>query len=248
LFTLILYVKEKEDVIMRTQITFYAFILLLFVVSNVSAATVIIIDGNFDDWKDVPVLIKDPDDIAEDNGDIKEIQAYSTTDTFYAMLTVYGTAAPKDNQRYYYHILIDADNNIKTGYDNSIYEGNPTGVKNPIGADFYAQIGRRSGVDDGIEVYFLTANTADVVAKDFEWAAGGDSIEMAIPFEMFTPLQNIGDIFKVKQTIMIAAFQEGDANDWEVDWTESAEHIVGVPAAVKPVGKLPVTWATIKGL
>jgi len=32
--------------------------------------------------------------------------------------------------------LIDADNKLTTGFDNSQYEGNPTGVEDPIGADF----------------------------------------------------------------------------------------------------------------
>ena len=208
----------------------------------------IVIDGDFGDWADVPVLIEDPDDIGEDNGDIKEIRVYSTVDTLYAMITVYGTAAPPppDNQRYYYHLLIDADNNIKTGYNNSVYEGNDTGVKTPIGADFYAQIGRRDGADDGIEVYFLTADDAQMIGEGFPWAASGDSIEMAIPFEMLQPLDNLGNIFGLEQVIKIAAFQEGSANGWEVDWTESAEHVIGLPLAVEPGGKLAITWGSLK--
>ena len=206
----------------------------------------ILIDGSFADWADIPVLIEDPDDVGEDNGDIKEIRAYSTEDTLYIMLTVYGTAAPQDAERYYYHVLVDADNDLNTGFDNAMYEGNETGVKNSIGADFYVQVGRKNGADDGIAVYFLTDATGDAVAQDFSWMAGGDSMEIAVPFEMFNPLQNIGDIFKPKQTMMIAAFQEGSANDWECDWTESAEHVVGAPIAVEPADKLPVTWAALK--
>jgi hypothetical protein len=162
------------------------------------------------------------------------------------MLTVYGEAAPQDALRYYYHVLIDADNNINTGFDNSEYEGTPTGVQNSIGADFYVQVGRNSGADDGIEVHFLTAATDNSVAEGFSWLPGGDSMEIAVPYDMFNPLQDIGEIFIVRQTVAIAAFQEGSANDWEVDWTESAEHVIGVPASVTPDGKLPVTWATLK--
>lgn len=232
---------------MRKSSIFSATIFVLVIISTLSAtAETITIDGNFDDWKAIPTLIKDPDDIGENNGDIKEIKAFSTADTIYFMMSVYGTAAPKDAQRYYYHILIDADNNKKTGFDNSVYEGNPTGVKSSIGVDFYAQIGRKNGADDGITVNFLTAGSDDEVAKDFKWAFGGDSIEMAIPYKMLIALQNIGDIFKVNQTVMIAAYQEGNANDWEVDWTESAAHIVGVPSAVMPADKLSATWAMIK--
>ncbi len=231
---------------MKTRAIIY-FAMMLFLVSNLAYSAVEIkIDGNFDDWKDVPVLIEDPDDVEEDNGDIKEIRAFSTEDTLYVMMTVYGEAAPADDQRYYYHTLIDADNDFKTGYDNSVYEGNDTGVKNPIGADFYAQIGRRNGADDGIEIYFLTANTADVIGEGFEWLAGGDSLEMAVPFEMLNPLQNIGDIFIPKQKVMIAVFQEGSANDWEVDWTESGEHVIAAPLTVEPIGKLSSMWGQIK--
>ena len=162
------------------------------------------------------------------------------------MITVYGTAAAQDNERYYYHLLIDADNSLKTGFSNAEYEGNPTGVKNPIGSDFYAQIGRRNGADDGIEIYFLTAESADKIGEDFSWAAGGDSIEMALPFDSLTPLKDLGDIFKVGQTVAIAAFQEGSANDWEVDWTEAGEHVIGVPSAVSPLGKLSTVWSALK--
>jgi hypothetical protein len=234
---------------MRFRITLCAFGLLflaIYITQTVAADVNIVIDGNFDDWADVPVIIQDPDDVFEDNGDIKELRVHSTDDTLYIMLSVYGTAAPADDQRYYYHTLIDADSNINTGFDNSEYEENATGVQNPIGADFYVQVGRRSGADDGIEVYFLTADSADTVSEGFAWAAGGDSMEIAVPFAMFNALQDIGDIFVVGQTIMVAAFQEGNANDWEVDWTESAEHVIGVPTAIEPTSKLPTKWAKLK--
>jgi hypothetical protein len=234
---------------MRFQATFFTFIFLFLMIPLMQAWAVevnIEIDGAFADWADIPVLIEDPDDVMEDNGDVKEIRVHSTENTLYAMLTVYGTAAPQDNERYYYHILVDADNKAKTGFDNSMYEGKETGVKESIGADFYVQVGRRNGADDGIEVHFLTPTTDDTVDQDFSWAAGGDSMEIAVPFEMFNPLQDLGVIFEMDQKIMVAAFQEGSANDWEVDWTESAEYVIGTRIAVEPVGKLPVTWSAIK--
>ena len=236
---------------MSFRAAFYALVLLLLTapIMQVTAVKVnIVIDGDFKDWEDIPVIVEDPDDVGEDNGDIKEIRAYSTKDTLYVMLTVYGTAAPQDNLRYYYHILVDADNKLNTGFDNSMYEGNDTGVEEPIGADFYMQVGRRDGADDGIEVHFLTPLSDDMVAEAFPWAAGGHSMEMAVPFEMFDPLDDIGEVFKVDQTIMIASFQEGSANDWEVDWTEPAEHIIGKPIVVQPAGKLPVVWGALKAI
>ena len=236
---------------MSFRAAFCALVLLFLTASIMQVTAVkvnIVIDGDFKDWEDIPVIIEDPDDGGEDNGDIKEIRAYSTKDTLYVMLTVYGTAAPQDNLRYYYHILVDADNKLNTGFDNSMYEGNDTGVEEPIGADFYMQVGRRDGADDGIEVHFLTPLSDDMVAEAFPWAAGGHSMEMAVPFEMFDPLDDIGEVFKVDQTIMIASFQEGSANDWEVDWTEPAEHIIGKPIVVQPAGKLPVVWGALKAI
>ncbi len=184
----------------------------------------ITIDGDFSDWAYVAPSIDDPDDVVEDNGDIKAVYAHSTADTFYARMTVYGTAAPQDDQRYYYHILIDADSDPATGFDNSMYEGSSTGVVDAIGADFYVMIGRRNGADDGLEVYFCrSADDQAVVAMDFPYAASGDSIELAVPYSFFVPQDDLGDIFMPGQTFRFAAFQEGSANDWEVDWTEPAE-------------------------
>jgi len=87
---------------MRFRIILCAFGLLflaIYITQTVVADVNIVIDGNFDDWADVPVIIQDPDDVLEDNGDIKELRVHSTDDTLYIMLTVYGTAAPADDQR-----------------------------------------------------------------------------------------------------------------------------------------------------
>ena len=223
-------------------------ILGFFILCKFAFAVDITIDGNFDDWQKIPVLIEDPDDIGDDNGDIKSIKVASDESSLYMLMTVYGTAAPKNAERYYYHLLVDADNSMKTGFDNSEYEGNKTGVKKPIGADFYAQVGRKNGADDGIAVNFLRADSDDTVSEGFTYMANGDSYEAEIPFEMFKPLDNLGDIFKVGSTIAIAAFQEGSANDWEVDWTESALHVIGAPAAVKSNGKLTIIWGKLKSM
>ncbi|HNR98469.1 MAG TPA: hypothetical protein PKX48_09265 [Planctomycetota bacterium] len=194
----------------------------------------ITIDGDFSDWAYLPALIKDPADVFEPNGDIKAVYAHSTADTLYARIAVYGTAAPRDAQRYYYHILIDADNDPATGFDNSEYEGNPTGVVETIGADFYIMIGRKNGADDGLKIYFCRAGGYEKeIAWDVLYAASGDSIELAVPYASLVPEDDLGAIFKPGQTFKIAAFQEGNANDWEVDWTESAE--VRIP----PAGNMP---------
>jgi hypothetical protein len=209
----------------------------------------IVIDGNFEDWENIPVAIEDPQDMSKSNihGDYKSIKVASTEETFFALETVYGQAAPVDNFRYYYHILIDADNKVSTGVKNDIYEDNPTGVKDVIGADFYVQIGRRNGADDGIIVVHLESQQE--VFQDFPWESAGDSIELCVNFELFTAPAgfDIGAIFQPGQTIRVAAFQEGNADGWgPIDWTEPAEHVIGKPFAVEPENKAAVVWGALK--
>jgi len=226
--------------------TIIIIISLLIFCGQVSVGLEITIDGKFNDWEKVPVLIDDPKDIEEPNGDLKSIKVVAFDGIFYTMMTVYGLAAPPppDNQRYYYHLLIDADNNIDTGFNNSEYEGNATGVEKPLGADFYIQIGRRNGNDDGIEIYFLQAGDQSI-NEGFEWMQSEDSLEIAVPFEMFD-VPDFGDLFTDGQTMNISAFQEGSANSWECDWVESAEYTIGDTYPVDIKGKLPVIWANLK--
>lgn len=215
---------------------------------TVWAGLEITIDGNFDDWEDVPILVEDPQDVQEPNGDYKSIRVVAFDKVFYAMETVYGTAAPPlpDNQRYYYHLIIDTDNDLNTGFSNSEYEGNDTGVKDPIGVELFIQIGRKNGADNGIAVYFLDAGVNEQgIFENFEWMQSGDSLELAVPFEVFK-----GSDFEAQfvngHTIKISAFQEGSANSWECDWMESAEYTLGDTFPVSAKGKLAVTWADIK--
>lgn len=209
----------------------------------------IVVDGDTADWERVPVAIEDPKDMsaANVNGDYKEIRLFSTEKTLYALQTVYGTAAPKDAFRYYYHLLIDADAKSDTGVKNDAYEGVATGVKDVIGADFYMQIGRRNGADDGIEVYHLESQQR--IFADFPHAYGGDSIELSVDWNQFVFPQgfDLGVVFSKGTTIRIAAFQEGNADGWgPIDWTESARHAIAKPFAVEPNGKLAATWASLK--
>jgi len=230
-----------------------ALLLALTVVQSAPAwsqeAKNIVIDGGFEDWQDIPTAIEDPQDMSENNihGDYKAIKVATTEETFFALETVYGDAAPADNFRYYYHVLIDADNKATTGIKNDTYEGNPTGVKDVIGADFYAQIGRRDGANDGIIVVHLESEQA--VFQDFPWMNSGDSMELAVDFDSFTvPVGfDIGAIFQPGQTIRVAAFQEGNADGWgPIDWTEPAEHVIGKPFPVEPRGKVTLFWGALK--
>ena len=209
----------------------------------------IVIDGKFDDWADIPVAIEDPKDMSDKNvhGDYKEIKLASTEKTFYVLQTVYGEAAPADPFRYYYHILIDADANVDTGIKNDVYEDVPTGVKDVIGADFYIQIGRRAGANDGIAVVHIESQQE--IFLDFPWANGGDSMELAVDWSVLVPPAGfeLGPIFRKGDTIRVAAFQEGNADGWgPIDWTEPAEHVIATPLSVDPAGKLAATWGALK--
>ncbi len=223
-----------------------AIIMILAFCGTVWAGLEITIDGNFDDWEDIPILVEDAQDVLELNGDYKSIRVVAFGNVFYAMETVYGEAAPADNQRYYYHIIIDTDNDLNTGFNNSEYEGNDTGIEDPIGVDLVIQIGRRNGADDGITVYSYDAGGNEQgIFENFEWMQDGDSLELAVPFEVFE-----GSDFEAQfvngHTMKISAFQEGSANDWECDWMESAEYKIGYTFPVDAKGKLAVKWAELK--
>jgi hypothetical protein len=220
----------------------------------------IIIDGEFDDWADVQVLIEDPADMLDANGDYREIRVVSEGEVLYNMQTVNGDANgtasptyppdPPGTERYYYHLLIDADDDLSTGWDISEYEGSPTGVADPIGVDFYIMIGRDSGNEDedfnaGIEVYFVWTDEMDevqdaVIREDFDWQQGGDSQELAVPFDWFgvpdplpddwpddvpeDALASLGALFVPGQAMSFGAFQEGNADGWAIDVTGTAEY------------------------
>ncbi len=232
----------------------------------------ITIDGSFDDWADVPVLIEDPVDMRDPNGDYREIRIVSEGEVLYSMQTVNGdangTAAPTyppdppAQQRYYYHVLIDADNDLNTGWDNSEYEENPTGVTDPIGVDFYIQIGRDSDRPDddfnrGISVTFAWVDEMGeyhdtVLKEDFDWQQGGDSLELAVPFDWFgvpdplpedwpddvpeDVLASLAELFVPGQTMKFAAFQEGNDDGWATDFTQTAEYTLGDGDEEPPLG------------
>ena len=82
--------------------------------------------------------VDDPSDMADSSGDIKRIEAWVEDGNLHLTMTVYGVFAPSVaetpagmSNRYYYHWLLDTDNNPDTGYHNSEYEGTPTGLTKP---------------------------------------------------------------------------------------------------------------------
>jgi hypothetical protein len=168
--------------------------------------------------------VDDPSDMADSSGDIKRVEAWVDEGNLNLTMTVYGVFAPSVedtpegmSNRYYYHWILDTDNNPDTGYFNDEYEGNPTNLETPIGVDVLIQFGWRDGATNGVYAYTLDPSTGDEVElfEDYEYTIDGDTIHAAIP------LEDLG--LEPDQTIAVSAYQEGASNDWQVDWVESFE-------------------------
>ncbi len=131
--------------------------------------------------------------------------------------------------RYYYHWLLDTDNNPDTGYLNDDYEGTPTNVKTPIGVDLMVQFGWRNGATNGVYAYTLDPSTGDEVElfQDYEYTIDGDTIHAVIP------LADLG--LTPNDIIAVSAFQEGASNGWQVDWMESFVMPLTVTKATNPI-------------
>ncbi|MDP6592400.1 MAG: hypothetical protein QGH48_04790 [Candidatus Poseidoniia archaeon] len=110
--------------------------------------------------------------------------------------------------RYYYHWIIDADNNLKTGFNNSSYEKKATNVKKPIGVEKVVMIGWKNGKPNGIEAY-NALNDDEVFTKDYKYAASGDMLEAEVPLKALGLTEG--------GTVGFSAFQEGASNGWAVD-------------------------------
>jgi len=168
--------------------------------------------------------VDDPSDMADSSGDIKRIEAWMDEGNLNLTMTVYGVFAPSVEDtpagmtnRYYYHWLLDTDNNPATGYLNDEYEGNATNLQTPIGVDLLVQFGWRDGATNGVYAYTLDPLTGDEVElfEDYEYTIEGDTIHAVIP------LADLG--LTPDDIIAVSAFQEGASNGWQVDWIESFE-------------------------
>ncbi len=206
-----------------------------------SISYAITIDGNFDDWAGVATKVEDDEDMADSSGDIKMIQAFYEGENLYLRMTVYGIITPTVDQtpagmenRYYYHWILDTDEDIDTGYDNSEYESNPTNV-DPIGVDVIVMVGWKDGAPNGTEAY--DALTEELFIENFDYASGGDSMEAMIPIEAIGVSE--GD------SISLSAFQEGASNDWQVDWLNPTT-LEFMLMSVESEGKVTTTWAKLK--
>jgi len=173
--------------------------------------------------------VSDPKDMADSSGDIRNIQAIVQGRNLFLRMTVDGLAAPSVDDtpegmknRYYYHWLLDTDNDTATGFKNDAYEGNPTGLAKPIGVDLVVMIGWRDGKPNGIAAYDPLVGDDSPLVVDYTFATGGDSVEASIPLADLglTPGQAVG----------FSAFQEGASDGWSVDWVEST------PLTLKEIG------------
>ena len=164
--------------------------------------------------------VDDPADLPDANGDIRQITAAVEGDHLMLTMTVEGVFGPQPDQtaegksnRHYYHWLVDSDNDPATGFSNSEYEGEPTGLQNPIGADLVIQIGWRDGAPNGVNAY--DPLTDKVLIEDYEWSSDGATASAAIPLAALNLASG--------QTVSLSAFQEGASDGWLVDWIESVE-------------------------
>jgi hypothetical protein len=182
------------------------------------------------------VGVDDPSDMADSSGDIKRIEAWVDEGDLNLTMTVYGVFAPSVadtpagmTNRYYYHWLLDTDNNPATGYLNNEYEGNSTHLQTPIGVDVLVQFGWRNGDTDGVYAYTLDPLTGDEVElfEDYEYTIDGDTIHAVIP------LADLG--LTSDDTIAVSAFQEGASNGWQCDWVESVVLPLTVVRAFNPI-------------
>jgi len=212
-------------------------LILTILICSISWAITI---GDFGDWPGVVTVIDDAD-MADSSGDVREIQAAYQDDHLFLRMVVDGTIAPSVDEtpegmtnRYYYHWILDTDNDVATGFNNSEYEGNATNVT-PIGVDVVVMIAWRDGSENGLEIY--DPLTEEMFAETFPFEASGDSMEAVVSLEAIGA--SVGDI------IAFSAFQEGASGDWAVDWLEPGT-LELVPVAVEPKGKLATTWAGIK--
>jgi hypothetical protein len=131
------------------------------------------IDGNFDDWQNVPVLNispNPPDSVGESpypDADYINFWAVNDTSNLYLSYELGGTIS----SNYFYHIFIDADANPNTGY---VYNDSAS-----IGAEFM--------VENDILYKYTGKGGADwswSQISEFSKANSGGRTEMSIPLDI----------------------------------------------------------------
>jgi hypothetical protein len=149
----------------------------LFLLSTAFAGDMMM-DGDDSDWADVPYAVENWTDgieglypeevgaIVTDNVDIKNVKAVVQGNVLYWFLQMHGgpvwpndakarevDGVPITRSRGYYHVLLDLDNNIETGWKTDWYEAHYTTVgflasqgdenSKPVGAELWAEWGSK---------------------------------------------------------------------------------------------------------
>lgn len=149
------------------------------------------------------------------------------------------------DDKYYYYWLIDADNNPKTGINNSFYKGKKTKVKRSIGVETVVMIGWKGDFDRNayVGVYGKPGGNLSNLTNPRQmepfgraqlvscappptvmYAAKGDTLEARIP------LQALG--LTRGRTVRISAFQGSTSDNRMFDWAESVElKLVSLPGS-----------------
>ena len=148
----------------------------------------IVIDGHFADWDGInAATVDDAKDMADSSGDIRQIQAHVEGGNLHLSMSVHGIAAPSVDDtpegmknRYYYHWLFDTDSDTATGFKNDAYEGTPTGLAKPIGADLVVQFGWRDGKPNGLAAYDPLVGDDSPLVVDYAFSVSGDTINAVI--------------------------------------------------------------------
>ena len=168
--------------------------------------------------------VDDPEDLPDSSGDIRRIEITMADGKLVLRMAAHGIILPLVEQtpegkvnRYYYHWLLDTDNNPATGRSNAEYEGSPTNLERPVGTERVVMVAWRDGAPNGLEVYDPLDDDT-VLLSDFEYTVTDNVLEVRLPLE---PLG-----LTMGQTISFSAFQEGASDGWLVDWVESAEFTV----------------------
>lgn len=171
---------------------------------DISKATkkTIVIDGSKEDWKDVPILANDPNDISANDLEIDWRKFWATHDDFYFYLAFENDSKlVLDKNAWAYSIFVDTDKDKKSGF---------RGPQNnyPLGADFVIQgkfLHRYSGSGSDWEWAFV--RSLDHGIKD-------NFIELKIPKQFFSDFTNELRFFLVGQN---SAFGEGRDIDYVPD-------------------------------
>jgi hypothetical protein len=213
----------------------------VFIWCGSSFAVDIVIDGDDSDWASVSTLIQDPDDqegqYPEDQAvlwtdvvDVKEVKfLIKGTDAYY-MIRFWGAPAwpnggHETGGRGYYHLFLDLDNDVNTGWDTGWYEGHITNLgeaQRNLGAEMYLQLTERTDRENLWE-------RANYYAED---VAGYDPIEdTGDTFDMYEFPGPDGEFITYDDELMFASCVDPNtggefAHAWGTDFVEVKQSLL----------------------